>query len=51
VRDNADLSQIEGGYLYAGWNNGRRYEVVDLRTGTTVRTIRLARSTWLVPLD
>jgi hypothetical protein len=51
VRDNADLSQIEGGYLYAGWNNGRRYEVVDLRTGTTVRKVRLARSTWIVPLD
>jgi hypothetical protein len=51
VRDNADLSQIEEGYLYAGWNNGRRYEVVDLRTGKTVRKVRLARSTWLVPLD
>jgi hypothetical protein len=51
VRDNADLSQIEGGYLYAGWNNGRRYEVVDLRTGTTVGKVRLARSTWIVPLD
>ncbi|HWB57415.1 MAG TPA: hypothetical protein VG479_10810 [Gaiellaceae bacterium] len=51
VRDDADLSQIEGGYLYAAWNNGRRYEVVDLRTGTTVRKVRLARSTWIVPLD
>jgi hypothetical protein len=51
VRDDADLSQIEGGYLYAGWNNGRRYEVVDLRTGTTVRKVRLARSSWIVPLD
>jgi hypothetical protein len=51
VRDNADLSQMEGGYLYAGWNNGRRYEVVDLRTGMTVRKVRLARSTWIVPLD
>ena len=50
VRDNADLSQVEGGYLYAGRNDGRRYEIVDLRTSATVRKVRLARSTWIVPV-
>ena len=51
VRDGADLSQVAGGYLYAGRDNGRRYEVVDLRTGATVRKVSLPRSTWIVPLD
>lgn len=51
MRDNADLSQAAGGYLYAGRNDGRRYEVVDLRTGATVRKVSLTRSTWIVPLD
>ena len=51
VRDGADLSQVAGGYLYAGWNDGRRYEIVDLRTGATVRKLKLTRSTWIVPLD
>jgi hypothetical protein len=50
VRDGADLSQVAGGYLYAGRDDGRRYEVVDLRAGETVRKVRLARSTWIVPL-
>jgi hypothetical protein len=51
ARDGADFSQVEGGYVYAGRNDGRRYEVVDLRTGATVRKVRLTRSTWIVPLD
>jgi hypothetical protein len=50
ARAGADLSQVAGSYLYAGRDNGHRYDVVDLRTGMTVRKVRLARSTWIVPL-
>jgi hypothetical protein len=51
VREAADLSQTNGGHLYATTYNGTRYEVIDLDTGKTVAEAQPRRETYLVYLD
>lgn len=51
ARTDADLAQVHGGYLYAASKDGTRFELVDLRTGETVRRATPGRSTKLVYAD
>jgi hypothetical protein len=48
TREEADLSQVGAGHLYAGTDDGSRYEIVDLTTGKTVGQATPQRPTWLV---
>jgi hypothetical protein len=48
-REDADLSQVADGFLYAASDEGTRYEVVDLRSGKSLGRAWPQGPTWLVP--